>query len=230
MGDTNRHQDVFVLTDRPWDYDADMRQLGLTPSYAPSARLLLEQLLEHPASGLVLEVDKVMRSPGPERDQLFQLACVFPLLRVLRKGQDREVSYQDDPDGFSSRVRAFPPREVRHCGRVPVLLHGLLASSEDKSFASPVRANILDLSGGGGFVSCPGDFGFGQQVQLRIEDMEDSTPVLSSVRWRKGEAQRGLLRGFGLHFENIRPTQLQELASRFLSPQLKVGYLGAGSV
>ncbi|OGR36974.1 MAG: hypothetical protein A2051_05980 [Desulfovibrionales bacterium GWA2_65_9] len=219
---------MFVLTDRPWDYDADMRQLGLTPSYAPSAHLLLEELLEHPASGFVLEVDKVMHSPGPERDQLFQLACVFPLLRVLRKGQDRAVAYLDDPDGFSSRVRAFPAREVRHCGRVPVLLHGLLTSSEDESFASPVRANILDLSGVGGFVSCPGDFDFGQQVQLRIEGMEDSTPVLASIRWRKGEARKRLLHGFGLHFENIRPGQLRELAARFIGP-LEAGYAGAGA-
>jgi hypothetical protein len=218
MGSANQRQNVFVLTDRPWDYDADMRRLGLTPSYVPSADLLLENLQEHPASGFVLEVDKVMRSPGPERDQLFQLACVFPLLRVLRKGQDRDVAYLDDPECFCTKVQAFPAREVRHTGRVPVLLQGLLAPGEDASFQSPVRANILDLSGCGGFISCSGDFGFGQQVQLRIEDMDDPTPVLASIRWRKDGARKRPLHGFGLHFLSIRPGQLRELAARFLDP------------
>lgn len=211
-----------------------MRRLGLTPIYAPSAAALLEHLLEQSpeqrASGFVLEVDKVMRSSGPERDQLFQLACVFPVLRVLLRGQDRELVYLDDPDGFCSQVREFSPREVRHCGRVPVLLHGLLAARDDATFASPVRASILDLSTGGGFVSCPGDFDNGQEVRLRIEGMGDPTPVMASIRWRKGEAQSRPLHGFGLHFQDIRPGQLRELAERFLGAQPEAGYAGAGAI
>lgn len=230
MGDTQLHQKVLVLTDRPWDYDADMRRLGLRPSYAPSAAILLEQLLEpqpeHRARGLVLEVDKVMRSPGPERDQLFQLASVFPLLRVLRKGQDRDVAYLDDAEGFPSKVRAFPGREVRHWGRVPVLLQGLLTSSDDASFANPVRANILDLSGSGGFVSCPGDYGCGAEVKLRIEDMDDSAPFLASIRWRKDGDPKRPLRGFGLRFQSIHPGQLRELAARHFGPQPAAGAAG----
>jgi hypothetical protein len=46
----------------------------------------------------------------------------------------------------------------------------------------------LDLSGCGGFVTCPGDFDFGEQVQLRIEDMGDPFPSLASLCRRKDKA------------------------------------------
>jgi len=133
------------------------------------------------------------------------------------------VAYVDDLDCFSSDVRAFSPRQVRQCGRVPVLLQGQLASAEDEAFASPVRASILDLSDGGGFVACPGGFSFGERVRLRIEDMEDSTPVLASIRWCKDEACKRPLHGFGLRFLDIHPGQLRELAARFLGDRSSDG-------
>ncbi|MBA4358571.1 MAG: hypothetical protein C0405_12695, partial [Desulfovibrio sp.] len=146
---------MLVLTDSPWDYEALMRRLGLTPLYVPTVASLLVHLLGHPVSGFALEVGKVMRSPDPGRNQIFQLAKVFPVLRVLRRGPAHEVVYLDDPEGFSARVQVFTPREVRHCGRVPVVLSGLLAAADDLAFADPAPANILDVSDGGGFVSTP---------------------------------------------------------------------------
>ncbi|MBU1042082.1 MAG: PilZ domain-containing protein [Proteobacteria bacterium] len=232
METERQYRNICVLTDRPWDYDAEIARLGLTPGYASSASMLLRMLglsLEQRASGLVLELDKVMREPGPERDQLFQLSCVIPVLRVLRRGQDREIVYLDDPDAFCSKVLKFSPREVRRCGRVPVMLHGLLAAGDDPSFACPVRASVLDLSVGGGFVSCPAEFDHGQEVRLRIAGMDDPTPVMACIRWCKSEAQSRPLHGFGLHFQDIRPGQLQELAERFLGAQPKMDRAGAGA-
>lgn len=80
----------------------------------------------------------------------------------------------------------------------------------------PSAVHLMDLSGGGGFVSCSGGVGSGEQVQLCIEDMDDPTPVLANIRWRRGETQKRPQHGFGLHFLNIRPGQLRELAERFL--------------
>lgn len=217
--ETSQGRNVFVLTDKPWDYDQDMRRLGLTPIYAPSSARLLEQLQQELSSGLVLEVDKVMRSSGPEREQLFQLADVFPVLRVLRRGLDREMVYLDDPDGFSTKVEAFLPREVRHSGRVPVLLHGVMASGADGDFSTPLQASILDLSDCGGFVSCNGDIGDGNQVLLRIAEMDDPTPVLAGIRWRRKNGTRARRNGMGLRFLSIRSGQLRELAVRYLGSQ-----------
>jgi hypothetical protein len=66
-------------------------------------------------------------------------------------------------------------------------------------------------------------------VRLRIEDMGDPTPVMASIRWRKEEAKIRPLHGFGLHFQDIRPEQLRELAERFLGAQPGLGYAGVGA-
>lgn len=219
MRDMTQRKNVVVLTDSPWDYDAVMRRLSLIPLYAPSTALLLESLLGKPASGFVLEVGKVMRASDPGRDQIFQLARVFPVLRVLRRGAGRDVAFMDDQEDFAARVRAFSPRQVRQSGRVPVMLSGSLAAGDDLAFADPVPANILDVSGGGGFVSSLKDFGVENSVRLRIEDIADRTPILAEIRWRKGEARASARNGFGLHFLDIRPGQLRELVARFLIPQ-----------
>lgn len=224
MEDAGLNQNVIVLTDSPWDYDALMRRLGLSPLYVSAVTSLLEHLLVHPASGFVLEVGKVMRSPDPGRDQIFQLAKAFPVLRVLRRGPGHDVVCLDDPEGFSSKAQVFTPREVRHCGRVPVVLSGLLAASDDIAFANPAQANILDVSGGG-FVSSSRAFDAHENLRLRIEDIEDRTPILANIRWRKGETKVRARNGFGLHFLDIRPGQLRELAARFLVPQF--GLAGA---
>lgn len=222
-------KDVLVLTDSPDRYDADMRRLGLAPRYAPSVSLMLEHLVDHPASGFVLEVGKVMRAPDPGRSQMFQLAKVFPVLRVLRRGLGQEVVYLEGLEGFQAQVQAFAPREVRHCGRAPVLLQGVLAPADGGGFpGGPVQARILDISPGGGFVSCQGGVDPEECVRLSIQDIEDPTPILSSIRWRRGEGRRDWV-GFGLRFLDIRPGQLRELLSRFLAPLGRADDLAAGA-
>lgn len=217
MESSELSQKVIVLTDRSEGYGPELLRLGLTPHYAPSVDYLLHSL-DNSARGLVLEVGKVMRAPEPGRDQLFQLSKVFPVLRVLRRGPEHALVYLDEAESFSAQVQVFTPRHVRQCGRVPVLLGGLLAAEDDVDFASPVRANILDLSGGGGLVSSAGDFSFGETVRLRIEDMEDRTPILSTIRWRKAEKRTSSRIGLGLNFLSIRPGQVRELLTRFLAP------------
>ncbi|MBU1228638.1 MAG: PilZ domain-containing protein [Proteobacteria bacterium] len=219
MGAGSARRDVLVLTDRPQDYEKEMERLRLAAQYAPSVTYLLDRLHDHPFGGFVLEVEKVMRAPRLERSQIFQLAGVFPVLRVLRQGQGGEVAYLDDPEGFPLRVQGFAPREVRHSGRVPVVLDGLLAASDDFYFTNAARASILDISDGGGFVSSPCAFGSGELVRLRIEGLEDRTPILSNICWRKAKARASGRNGFGLRFLDIRPGQLKELAARHLAPR-----------
>lgn len=212
-------RDVLVLTDRPQDYEGEMERLRLAAQYASSVTYLLDRLHDHPVGGFVLEVEKVMRAPRAERSQIFQLAGVFPVLRVLRQGQGGEATYLDDLEGFPSRVQGFTPRAVRYSVRVPVVLEGMLAANEDVDFTDAARANILDLSDGGGFVSSPCAFATGELVRLRIESLEDRTPILSNICWRKAKARTSGRNGFGLRFLNIRPGQLKELAARHLAPQ-----------
>lgn len=66
-------------------------------------------------------------------------------------------------------------------------------------------------------------------MQLRIEDLEDPSPFLASIRWRKDGASARPRLGLGLQFLGIRPGQIQELTARFLGLQPGAGGARAGS-
>lgn len=210
---------VLVLTDTPDDYGADMERLGLTPLFASTVSRLLDHLLDNPVSGFVLEVQKVMRAPGAERDHLFKVSGAFPLLRVRRKAKG--ITYIDDLDHFLNRTRLFGPRKVRSHVRVPVRLNILLAAHDDPGFERAVRANLLDVSRSGGFAYTLDDLQHAQTVCLRIQELADPAPIMAHVRWRRQWGLADTLPGIGLLFSDIRPGQLDELMNRYIAPPAK---------
>ncbi|MBA4358570.1 MAG: hypothetical protein C0405_12690, partial [Desulfovibrio sp.] len=209
---------VLVLTERPDEYSRDLGRLGLKLEFAAKVSGLLDKLLETPTSGFVLEVDRVMRAKRAERDHLLKVAGSFPLLRAMRRGEEFTLSYLDDPGCFARNVKVFSPRSVRCHARVAVRLNALLATEDDQDFASAIRANLLDVSASGGFAYSLDDFADQESVRLRIMELEDPTPIQAHIRWRKPWGKADTLPGIGLLFVDIRPGQLEELQTRYISP------------
>ncbi len=216
MGGDNRRT-ILVLTERPDDYSRDLGRLGLTLEFAPRVSSLLDKLQDTPISGFVFEVDRIMHAKRAERDHLLKLAGSFPLLRTMRKGEDCALSYLDDPASFARNVKAFSPRCVRCHTRVPVRLNVLIAAEEDPSFANATRANLLDISASGAFAYSLEDFAAQESVRLRILELTDPAPIYAHVRWRKPWGKAHTLPGLGLLFVDIRPGQLEELMTRYVS-------------
>jgi hypothetical protein len=201
---------VMVLTTRPGDVLPALAAPGLEPVHAPGAAELLAALPGRLVSGFVLDVALVRRAAAPERELLYHLAQVFPLLRLRRRGQD--VVFLDDPAAFRAAVSGFSPRAARHEPRAAVLLHGLLAPAEN-SAAAPLPAQILDLSSGGGLISAARPFE--AELALRILELADQRPLTARVLWRRGPG-RGARHGAGVRFVDIRSGQARELRERFL--------------
>lgn len=208
---------VLVLTERPDDYSRDLGRMGLRLDFAPKVSSLLDKLMEHPTSGFVLEIDRVMRAKRAERDHLLKVIGAFPMLRTIRRGEDYVLTYLDDPVCFAKNVKGFNPRRVRCHTRVPVRLNALLASEDDPGFADAQRVNLLDISASGGFVYSLDDFPGRDVVCLRILELTDPSPILSHIRWRRPWGQVDCLPGIGLLFVDIRPGQLDELMTRYIS-------------
>ncbi|MBU1228639.1 MAG: PilZ domain-containing protein [Proteobacteria bacterium] len=209
---------VLVLTERPDEYSRDLGRLGLKLEFATKVSGLLDRLLETPTSGFVLEVERVMRAKRSERDHLLKVAGSFPLLRTMRKGEDQTLTYLDDPGCFAMNVKVFSPRCVRCHTRVPSRLNVLIAPEDDAAFANPVRSNLLDISASGGFAYTLEDFTSQEFVHLRILELTDPAPIQAHIRWRKHWGKAHTLPGIGLLFVDIRPAQLDELVTRYISP------------
>ncbi len=219
-GENNRI--VLVLTERPDDYSRDLGRLGLAPHFTPKVSGLLDKLQDVAACGFVLEIDRVMRTKRLERDHLLKVIGSFPLLRTMRKGEDCVLSYLDDLACFASNVKAFSPRRVRCHTRVPVRLNVLIASEDDLDFEHALKTNLLDISVNGGFAYGLDDFAGQELVRLRILELSDPAPILAHIRWRKPWGSPDILPGLGLLFVDIRPGQLDELMTRYITPPERV--------
>jgi len=206
---------VLVLAEHPEEYADAVRPLGLAPIGATSVAELLGYLATQTVSGFVLEVEKVLHAPAQERGHLFHLAEAFPLLRVRRNADSAPV-YLDDMQTFAAQARSFEPRRARNIMRSPVVLQALMARADDPDFLSPKPVTILDVSPFGGATNCDTELALGEEVRLRIQELSDPAPIRACVCWCKQRSRARLRFSSGLRFFDISPTQISELALRFL--------------
>lgn len=208
---------VLVLAERPEEYAEALRPLGVLPIGASSVAELLGILAHQTVSGFALEVDMVLRAPAAERAHLFHLAEAFPLLRVrvARNGTELPV-FLDDVPAFAAQAQGFEPRRARNVLRSPVVLQAFMAMADDPDFVSPRPVTILDVSPLGGAVNSDAELAPGEEVRLRIQDLSDPAPIRACVCWRKQRGRVRLRHSSGLRFLDISPSQIGELAGRFL--------------
>ena len=126
---TGASRPVLVLADTPPNLADHLGCPWLELVWESTVGGFLERLAQQPVSGFVLEVDTVLRTAGPERGLLFELAGVFPLLRVRSAGRDG-LRILDDAEWFLRQVRGQVPRPARHVPRVPVLLRAELRRTQ----------------------------------------------------------------------------------------------------
>jgi hypothetical protein len=209
---------VLVLTERPPDYESVLGFPWLEPLYESTVAGLLERLAAQPVSGFVLELDKVLHAPGPEREQLFQLSEAFPLLRVRRSEQGGGFAYLDNLERFAIQVRALSPRLARHVPRVPVLLRAVLQrrGPGPADAAGGLPATFLDLSVCGGALCCDAELGPGEELGVRILDLADAVPLTALVCWSGWRGRDAKRRCVGVRFLNMSPSQAKELGERYL--------------
>lgn len=215
---------VLVLSGRSPQYASLLDYSWVEPIYEPSVESFLARLARQPVSGFVLDLDQVLHAPRPERDHLFQLAGTFPLLRVRCGGQVCGLSCLDDRERFAGLVRVQPPRLARHAPRVPVLLRAVLRR-KSRAERPDVSATILDLSVCGGALNCTQGLDCGEELDVRILDLADSSAMPALVCWagrrggrvgRVGQAGRPGRLCAGLRFLSMRPEQARELGARYL--------------
>jgi Tfp pilus assembly protein PilZ len=202
---------LLVLADNKDLYVREMKRLGMPAIIAASVPEFLERLAGNPCQGLVLDIQKVMRSPRAERDRLFRVSEPYPILRAKVGKAGRHVLFLDDLDCFLHNCGAFCPERKRCTVRYPVKLNALVSREDDPSMQEANRANILNISQSGCFVLTLEDFSAVRFVQVKILEFSDQSPILGLVRWWRSWGAPGILPGLGLVFMDMRPGQQDEI-------------------
>lgn len=180
---------VPVLAERPETFAPRLSAAGLTPLAATNVRELAEVLRGRAVSGFILNLDRVLALRGLERENVWQLAEAFPLLRV-RRGHGGPILL-DDAEHFLAQALAFKPRPARLSPRTPLLRPAEIASRDDAAFTHSRPFMLLDLSATGARVSGHEPLPEGEVLRLRMSAAARSLPgfrpmssLAAEVRWR----------------------------------------------
>jgi len=207
----NGTRTVFVLTDTPKLYGENLNKDGKLPMFINNIGSLLAQLKNIDMAGLVLEVDKVMKATREERDRLFRYASTFPVMRSRANTKNGFVTYLDPRDAFFANLSTALGQRERNHARKTVAMRCLFAREKDPSMAAAEEGTILDISPGGCYVQAPASLANEHFLHLRIQDMINSRPICSSVRWTRAEENSTATAGMGLMFIDPEGDQIKEI-------------------
>ena len=203
---------LLVLADRKELYAKEFQRLAVPAVIAGSVPEFLERLSGNPCRGLVLDIQKVMRSPRTERDRLFRVSESYPILRAKVDRSGGNILFLDDLDCFLHNCGTFCPERKRCTLRYPVKLNALVSREDDPAMLQAVRANILNISQSGCFVLTLEDFAGVRFVHVRIPELTDPSPILGLVRWWRPWGEPGMLPGLGVVFMDLAPGHQTEIA------------------
>lgn len=202
---------LLVLADRTDLYAREMNRLEVPVTIAGSVPEFLDRLSGNACQGLVLDIQKVMRSPRAERDRLFRVSESYPILRTKVDRSGKNILFLDDVDCFLHNCGAFCPERKRCTLRYPVKLNAFLSREDDPAMLDAARGNVLNISQSGCFVLTLEDFSASRFVHVRIVELTDPSPIFGLVRWWRPWGEPGVLPGVGVVFMDVKPGQLEEI-------------------
>lgn len=201
---------IYVLTDSPDVYGDSLDHQGRRPIFVNSTEALLDQLKNEVVAGLVLEVDKVMKTSRTERDRLFRYADCFPVLRTRANVRHGFVNYLDPRDRFFANLESVAGKRCRNHERVATQIECHVSREDDPIMASPVPAIIRDISPGGCLVELHGPLTDERFIHLRLPNLTSVRPIYSSIRWERNDRDGSFI---GVMFIDPEESQLKELGA-----------------
>jgi Tfp pilus assembly protein PilZ len=209
---------VLVLTETPElyggaaDHNVEMEFFQTAPG-------LIESMLTAPLNGVILEVGRLLRSSRHEQEVLREYLKPFPVLRVNVQRGDEGATLRPlgSMEQFLTTVcPEFLARTVRGGVRIRLHLPVLVADVADQEFARATPTYSLDVSQGGMFLFSARDWSGTDWVRLECPFLDDDTPFMGHIRWRKPWGGLFEPSGIGLMFMDMSDAQHAELCERFL--------------
>ncbi len=210
---------VLCLTERSELYGAMAAAYNVEMEFFQEAPGLIESMVAAPLNGVILEVGRLLRSSRHEQEVLREYLKPFPVLRV--NVQQTESGPELRPLGSMEQFLGtvcpeFLARTVRAGVRIQLHLPVLVAEIGDPELAGAEPTYSLDVSQGGMFLFSARERTGAEWVRLKFPFLEDDTPFIGHIRWRKSWGGLFEPSGIGLMFMDMRDGQHAELCERFL--------------
>lgn len=178
--------------------------------------------------GFIIDVKTIMKERPEDRTMLQELIERFPAIQISSISDKKNVkgSISDknlqDRELFDYFVKDlclhFIPRGIRKQKRQSLFLNVLLDFSSIQSKKAlegkRFRANTLDVTEEGAFISGAIDVKKGDKLHLIINELNDQSPIECTVMWVQPWGETiGHPTGLGVIFTGIKPQQKEELTT-----------------
>ncbi len=207
---------VIAFVDNPELYTRSEISSGLDIKFCASLDSFLRKVLEEKCNGLILDIQKVMKTPHEERNRIFSVAADRPLMRS--KTESGKALFLDDSDAFKVNCRQTKNITTRMNERVEVHIPILISPEEDPAMANSFSGTVLNISQTGCFILTDADICDQDFLHIKFIDILNKLPIYVGIRWSKSSEDN--LNGFGVKFITMAGNQPGELLERYIKPNL----------
>jgi Tfp pilus assembly protein PilZ len=215
---------ILVVDNEPAKtaYLSAIQNLGVKVDTVPSFEKLYLTLRQHRYSGVLVDLVTKIKTPRKYLDLMQEVMEQFPVvqLRYEEKSDVVNALYLGASDGgglesfFKSECLSFVPRKIRSSDHRKVNFNVILSpvdTGRKKNALKSIRTVTLDISAGGCFLLTTENVKIGQNVVLKIKEIEDQAPITGVVRWQRAWGQYMDFPGVGVMFKKIKDSQRKEL-------------------
>jgi len=129
-------------------------------------------------------------------------------ISILVSGEDHESS--STPEEYLRYCCEQPVKIVQPRSRIPLNLNAALSHRDDLSAAE--RTVCIDISPGGCFLfSVNDEISLQSTVWIRLLILNDPSPILSTVCWKREWGMTNDIPGVGLRFDDMTPQQQAQI-------------------
>ena len=157
-------------------------------------------------NGVLIEETLIEQCCSDDLVKLERLKKVLPCQAIL---SDPDSSQITDLATFFETCKRFPPRSIHQQNRAKLCLPARISTNVD--FAAPLDVTALNISANGCFLTNPSKQKIGDKLWLNLDGLEDSTPLLSEIRWFSEDSTADLPPGMGVKFLEASTSQIAQL-------------------
>ncbi|SMF41328.1 PilZ domain-containing protein [Desulfovibrio gilichinskyi] len=214
---SNEKISIIAFVDSPEPYKKSKLISEFNIKYCSTLDNFIHEVLEEKFTGLILDIQKVMRTPAYARNRIFSVAANRSLIRT--KVESDKVVFVDDLSNFKQCCIDSNCIMTRINERVKINIPIRISSENDPAMANSFAGIIQNISASGCFISTTADIFDQDFLHLKFTDLSNKLPIYAGIRWIKSTDDN--MEGVGVKFITIEPEQFSELQQKYITPNLK---------
>ena len=139
------------------------------------------------------------------------------LVRSFHFGRSRASGTLDS--FINEECRQFEARQLRKSARRPAHFNIQLFKSGNHADTTPAQTVTVNVSIGGCFIYTIDDYEIDSVITMVIQELEDQTPVVGTVRWRRAWGEAMQIPGIGVQLGDMPPAQLEDFSAKAKLPE-----------